>query len=140
MLQKTTILWKIDRVLAGLQEQHATVMYMDATMNQNSTKAGIGIVAKECNGNIITTQSIPCRCNGDAAILEALSIHTILGKAIEEDRTFILISVGCKLSKLSNWPSNYCFCTFLAHHLFYLIKLLNKSVCMNLALPSKKSI
>lgn len=83
-------------MLAGLMEQHVSIMYTDAGMNQTRMKAGIGIIAKTINGRILTTWSIPQPGGRDAAELEAIAIRTALSKAIEEDMTSLLILSDCK--------------------------------------------
>ncbi|XP_071916172.1 uncharacterized protein [Coffea arabica] len=83
-------------MLTGLVEQHSSIMYTDAGMNQTKKKAGVGIIAKDNNGRILATWSIPYSGARDAAELEAIAIRTALSKAIEKNMSSLLILSDCK--------------------------------------------
>mgnify|MGYP004723957825 CR=1 FL=1 len=84
------------RMLVGLMEQHSSIMYTNAGMNQNKVKARVGIIAKANNGRIFATWSISHLGARDAVEMEAIAIRTTLSKALEENMTSLLILSDCK--------------------------------------------
>ncbi|XP_071923282.1 uncharacterized protein [Coffea arabica] len=86
-----------DNIVAVLQQQHSTIMYVDAAVDQRRDKFGIGIAAQDNEGNLISTWSIPTAVKGEAAIMEAHAIRTALLKALKENWTSILVLSDCKV-------------------------------------------
>ena len=72
-------------------------MYVDAAVDQRRDKFGIGIAAKDNEGNLISTWSIPTAAKGEATTMEAHAIRTALLKALKKNWTSILILSDCKV-------------------------------------------
>ncbi|XP_027157869.1 uncharacterized protein LOC113759492 [Coffea eugenioides] len=105
--ENTSVLNSHDKT-AELQQQHSTIIYTDAAVDQQRDKFGIGITARDNKGNLISTWSIPTSLKGEVATLEAHAIRTALLKALKENWTSILLLSDCKVlvDKLNHWSED----------------------------------
>ena len=76
--------------------QHTILIYTGAALITNKVKAGVGIVAKDWWGNVITKWAIAVKYGCDEPALEAFAIRVALTRAVEGNWASVLICLILK--------------------------------------------